>query len=120
MQAAPEQEEGGFKIPRLGRVRWSICAMLFFATSINYMDRQVISLLKPTLAHTIGLTEINYGYIVSAFQVAYAIGLLVTGWLIDKIGTRIGYMLIMGVWSLSAMGQYRIRVRHRARLPGPG
>jgi ACS family hexuronate transporter-like MFS transporter len=104
MQAAPEQEEGGFKIPRLGRVRWSICAMLFFATSINYMDRQVISLLKPTLAHTIGLTEINYGYIVSAFQVAYAIGLLVTGWLIDKIGTRIGYMLIMGVWSLSAMG----------------
>jgi ACS family hexuronate transporter-like MFS transporter len=68
------------------------------------MDRQVISLLKPTLAHTIGLTEINYGWIVSAFQIAYAIGLLGMGWLIDKIGTRVGYILIMGIWSLSAMG----------------
>ena len=78
--------------------------MLFFATSINYMDRQVIALLKPTLQHTIGLTEINYGYIVDAFQAAYAIGLLVAGRLVDKIGTRIGYILIMGMWSLSAMG----------------
>ena len=78
--------------------------MLFFATSINYMDRQVIALLKPTLQHTIGLTELNYGYIVDAFQAAYAIGLLVAGRLVDKIGTRIGYILIMGVWSLSAMG----------------
>jgi len=89
---------------RLGRVRWTICAMLFFATSINYMDRQVIALLKPTLAHTIGLTEISYGYIVDAFQIAYAIGLLGAGRLVDKIGTRVGYMMIMGVWSLSAMG----------------
>jgi len=88
----------------IGRVRWTICAMLFFATSINYMDRQVIALLKPTLAHTIGLTEIAYGYIVDAFQVAYAIGLLAAGRLVDKIGTRIGYMLVMGIWSLSAMG----------------
>ena len=89
---------------RMGRVRWTICAMLFFATSINYMDRQVIALLKPTLAHTIGMTEINYGYIVDAFQLAYAIGLLVAGRVVDKIGTRIGYILIMGIWSLSAMG----------------
>ena len=88
----------------MGRVRWTICAMLFFATSINYMDRQVIALLKPTLAHTIGLTEINYGYIVDAFQLAYAIGLLAAGRIVDKIGTRIGYILIMGIWSLSAMG----------------
>ncbi len=88
----------------MGRVRWTICAMLFFATSINYMDRQVIALLKPTLSHTIGLTEISYGYIVDAFQIAYAIGLLVAGRLVDKIGTRIGYMVIMGIWSLSAMG----------------
>jgi ACS family hexuronate transporter-like MFS transporter len=99
-----EQEEGGFSNPRLGHVRWTVCAMLFFATSINYMDRQVIALLKPTLTHTIGLTEINYGYIVDAFQAAYAMGLLAAGRLVDKIGTRIGYMLIMGVWSLSAMG----------------
>src|ERR1700747_1456089 len=99
----PEQE-GGFSSPRLGAVRWTICAMLFFATSINYMDRQVIALLKPTLQHTIGLTEINYGYIGDAFQAAYAIGLLVAGRLGATIGTRIGYILIMGVWSLSAMG----------------
>jgi len=78
--------------------------MLFFATSINYMDRQVIALLKPTLAVKIGLTEIAYGYIVDAFQIAYAIGLLVAGRIVDKIGTRVGYILIMGTWSLSAMG----------------
>jgi ACS family hexuronate transporter-like MFS transporter len=102
MEAA--QDESGLNGSPLGRVRWTICAMLFFATSINYMDRQVIALLKPTLAHSIGLTEINYGYIVDAFQLAYAIGLLLAGRVVDKIGTRIGYMLIMGVWSLSAMG----------------
>ena len=89
---------------RLGRVRWTVCAMLFVATSINYMDRQVIALLKPTLEHSIGLTEVGYGYIVDAFQIAYAIGLLGAGRLIDKLGTRIGYMLVMATWSLSAMG----------------
>jgi MFS transporter, ACS family, hexuronate transporter len=88
----------------LGRVRWTICAMLFAATSINYMDRQVIAILKPTLQHSIGLTEISYGYIVDAFQIAYAVGLLAAGRLIDKVGTRIGYMLVMAVWSVSAMG----------------
>lgn len=88
----------------IGRVRWSICAMLFVATSINYMDRQVIAILKPTLQHSIGMTEVQYGYIVDAFQVAYALGLLGAGRLIDKFGTRIGYMLVMAVWSCSAMG----------------
>ena len=78
--------------------------MLFVATSINYMDRQVIAILKPTLEHSIGLTEVNYGYIVDAFQIAYAIGLLAAGRLIDKLGTRIGYILVMAFWSLSAMG----------------
>jgi ACS family hexuronate transporter-like MFS transporter len=89
---------------RLGRVRWTICAMLFVATSINYMDRQVIAILKPTLEQSIGLTEVGYGYIVDAFQIAYAIGLLAGGRLIDKLGTRIGYMLVMAIWSLAAMG----------------
>lgn len=78
--------------------------MLFAATSINYMDRQVIAILKPTLEHSIGMTEVAYGYIVDAFQIAYAIGLLATGRLVDKLGTRIGYMLVMATWSLSAMG----------------
>src|SRR6202521_4146879 len=89
---------------RLGRVRWTVCAMLFAATSINYMDRQVIAILKPTLEHSIAMTEVSYGYIVDAFQIAYAIGLLAAGRLIDKLGTRIGYMLVMAVWSFSAMG----------------
>ena len=78
--------------------------MLFVATSINYMDRQVIAILKPTLEHSIGMTEVSYGYIVDAFQIAYAIGLLAAGRLIDKLGTRIGYLLVMAVWSVSAMG----------------
>jgi ACS family hexuronate transporter-like MFS transporter len=85
-------------------VRWTVCAMLFVATSINYMDRQVIAILKPTLEHSIGMTEVSYGYIVDAFQIAYAIGLLGAGRLMDKLGTRIGYMLVMAVWSASAMG----------------
>ena len=88
---------------RPDRVRWAICAMLFVATSINYMDRQVIGLLKPTLQNSIGLTEVNYGYIVAAFQVAYAVGLVVAGRLVDRLGTRAGYSLFMGVWSLAGM-----------------
>jgi ACS family hexuronate transporter-like MFS transporter len=78
--------------------------MLFAATSINYMDRQVIGLLKPTLEHAIGLTEANYGYIIAAFQIAYAAGLILTGRLVDEVGSRLGYSLIMGTWSVAAMG----------------
>jgi MFS transporter, ACS family, hexuronate transporter len=94
---------------RLGGVRWTICAMLFIATSINYMDRQVLSILKPTLMkpiaeHGIGMTEVGYGHIGAAFMIAYALGLLAAGRFVDKVGTRIGYMAIMAVWSLSAMG----------------
>ena len=98
--SSPEPSSG----TRLGRVRWTVCAMLFVATSINYMDRQVIAILKPTLEHSIGMREVGYGYIVDTFQIAYAIGLLAAGRLIDKLGTRIGYMLVMAVWSVSAMG----------------
>ncbi len=96
--------EGDTAPPRLGQVRWTICAMLFVATSINYMDRQVISILKPTLTHSIGMTELGYSHVVQAFQLAYAMGLLMAGRFVDKVGTRIGYMVIMAVWSLSAMG----------------
>jgi MFS transporter, ACS family, hexuronate transporter len=101
--AAFKSTENGASAHGAG-VRWTVCAMLFIATSINYMDRQVIAILKPTLEHSIGLTEVKYGYIVDAFQIAYAIGLLAAGRLIDRLGTRIGYMLVMAVWSLSAMG----------------
>jgi len=94
---------------RMGRVRWTICAMLFAATSINYMDRQVIAILKPTLMkpiaqHGIGMTEAGYGHIGAAFMIAYALGLILAGRFVDKVGTRVGYIVIMAVWSLSAMG----------------
>jgi len=97
-------DQDSFPGTRLGRVRWTICAMLFVATSINYMDRQVLSILKPTLEHTIGMTELDYGHIVGFFTFAYAVGLLAAGRFVDKVGTRIGYMVIMAIWSLSAMG----------------
>jgi MFS transporter, ACS family, aldohexuronate transporter len=87
---------------RVGRYRWTICALLFFGTTMNYVDRQVLGLLAPELQTKIGWNEIQYGYIVTAFQAAYALGLLLMGRLIDLIGTRIGYALSIGIWSLSA------------------
>ena len=102
--SSPALSPGSSSGLRLGRGRWTVCALLFVATSINYVDRQVIAILKPTLEHTIGMTEVGYGYIVEAFQVAYAIALLAAGRLIDKMGTHIGYLFVMAVWSLSAMG----------------
>ena len=87
----------------LSRVRWSVCAMLFFAASINYLDRQVLGLLAPTLQNSIGWTEAQYGYIVGGFQFAYAIGLVLSGRLVDKLGSRIGYVIVMAFWSLASM-----------------
>ncbi len=83
--------------------RWAICALLFFATTINYVDRQVIGILAPVLQKDIGWNEIEYGYIITAFQAAYAIGLLIIGRVIDKIGTKKGYSISMFVWSIAAM-----------------
>ncbi len=100
--------------------RWTICAMLFVATTINYMDRQVLSILKPVLAsatlhlqpffhgwptveRSISMNEIQYGNIVWCFQIAYALGVIFAGgsW---TVGCRRGYPIVTGVWSLSAMG----------------
>ncbi|HEY2842022.1 MAG TPA: MFS transporter [Bryobacteraceae bacterium] len=86
-----------------GSYRWRICALLFFATTINYIDRQVLGVLAPYLQPIIGWNEIQYGYIVAAFQGAYAIGLLAVGGLIDRLGTRIGYAIAISIWSLAAM-----------------
>ncbi|HEX3091786.1 MAG TPA: MFS transporter [Candidatus Angelobacter sp.] len=86
----------------VGHYRWTICALLFFGTTMNYVDRQVLGLLAPELQTRIGWTEVQYGYIVTAFQAAYALGLLLMGRLIDLIGTRVGYALSIGIWSLSA------------------
>jgi MFS transporter, ACS family, hexuronate transporter len=87
----------------IGNRRWTVCAFLFFATTINYMDRQVIGILAPDLQHIIGWSEVQYGYIITAFQCAYAIGLLLAGGIIDRIGTRLGYALAIGIWSLAAL-----------------
>ncbi|HSQ74982.1 MAG TPA: MFS transporter [Bacteroidota bacterium] len=89
--------------PRVGNFRWTVCALLFFATTINYIDRQVLGILAPTLEKEIGWSEIEYGYIVTAFQAAYAIGLLVVGRLMDLVGTKLGYTISMVVWSIAAM-----------------
>ena len=89
---------------RLGYVRWIVCALLFFAATINYIDRQVIGLLKPTLQKEFGWSELDYGDIVFSFQLAYAIGFLIAGRLIDRLGTRIGFAVAIVVWSIAAMG----------------
>jgi ACS family hexuronate transporter-like MFS transporter len=95
---------GGSTVGGGGSYRWSICALLFFATTINYVDRQVLGILAPVLQKEIGWNEIEYGYIVAAFTGAYAIGLLFVGRLIDTVGTRIGYAVSMVLWSVAAAG----------------
>jgi len=86
-----------------GYFRWVICALLFFAATINYIDRQVIGILKPTLQAEFGWTEIDYADIVFAFQLAYAVGLLVAGGIVDRIGARLGFVIAIVVWSIAAM-----------------
>lgn len=87
----------------VGRFRWVVCGLLFFATTVNYIDRQVLGILAPDLQRTIGWSESEYGYIVTAFQAAYALGLLVSGRLLDRFGTKLGYAAALVFWSLAAM-----------------
>src|SRR5438876_10278830 len=88
---------------RIGRFRWTICGLLFLAATINYVDRQVIGILKPTLQAQFGWSEIDYGDLVFAFQLAYAIGFLFAGRVMDIFGTKKGYALALTVWSIAAM-----------------
>ena len=90
-------------VERAVKYRYQVLALLFFATTINYIDRQVIGILKPYIADDLGWNELDYGLIVTAFQVAYAIGLLITGRLLDKIGIRIGYAAAIALWSVAGM-----------------
>ena len=87
----------------MGKYRWTICGLVFFATTINYLDRAVISLLKSSLTKEFSWSETDYSNIVVAFQVCYALGLLFAGRLIDKLGTKIGYGLATGLWSIAAV-----------------
>lgn len=108
------------------RGRWTICAMLFVATTINYVDRQVLSILKPILhgqtihlqplfsgwpsvETTINVTDREYGYVLAAFQIAYALGVVFAGRLVDRLGCRKGYPLVTGLWSLAAMSHALVR-----------
>jgi MFS transporter, ACS family, hexuronate transporter len=88
---------------RVGRFRWVICTVLLLGVMKNYMDRQVIGVLKTTLQHDLGWTEIDYGNLVFAFQAAYALGMVLVGRFIDRVGTRLGYALAMAFWSLASL-----------------
>jgi ACS family hexuronate transporter-like MFS transporter len=94
---------------RAGGFRWTICALLFFATTINYIDRQILGILAPELQRVIGWSESGYGYIVTAFQTAYAFGLLLFGRFIDRYGTRVGYLIAITVWSVASMAHAAAR-----------
>ena len=90
-------------------VRWTVVALIFFATTVNYIDRQVIGLLKPYIQDDLGWTEADYGYIVTAFQVAYGIGMLLGGRMLDRLGSKLGYSIAIIVWSLGAMAHATVR-----------
>lgn len=88
---------------RAGHFRWVICTLLLFGVTKNYMDRQVLGVLKTTLQHDLGWNEIDYSNLVFAFQAAYALGMVVVGRLVDRLGTRLGYAFAMVFWSLASM-----------------
>jgi ACS family hexuronate transporter-like MFS transporter len=88
----------------MGRYRWLVCGLLFLATTINYIDRQILALVKPILDDQLHWTNAEYGQVNSAFQAAYAVGLLLFGTLVDRVGTKIGYALSIAAWSVSAIG----------------
>lgn len=92
------------KTQPLGNYRWTICALVFFATTVNYLDRAVISLLKSDLSKEFHWNDGDYANIEIAFKLAYALGMLGAGRLIDKLGTKVGYLLATFLWSLAAVG----------------
>jgi len=89
---------------KIGNYRWTICTLIFFATTVNYLDRQVIGILKPLLESDLGIGEKAYSHIIMAFQLLYAVGMVVAGRLIDKFGTKLGYGVTVILWSIAAMG----------------
>ncbi len=89
---------------RTGYFRWVICGLLFLAATVNYIDRQVIGILKPTLQHEFNWTETDYANIIFAFQLAYAVGFVFAGRVIDWLGTKRGFAVAIIIWSLAAIG----------------
>jgi MFS transporter, ACS family, hexuronate transporter len=113
----PRASEASRGAAAIGYRRWVVCALLFFAATINYVDRQVIGLLKPTLQTQFGWSEIDYADIVFAFQLAYALGLLAAGRLIDRLGARLGFALAIIVWSVAAMAHAEAEAIGRVAAP---
>jgi len=92
------------EIKKFSNYRWTVCALIFFATTVNYLDRQVIGILKPLLESDLGIGEKDYSHIIMAFQLLYGVGMVIAGKLIDKFGTKIGYGVSVILWSIAAMG----------------
>lgn len=88
----------------IGKYRWVICALLFIGIGINYIDRQMIGILKPTLQADLKWTETDYASIVFWFQCAYAIGFLTFGRIIDRLGVRVGYAIAFTIWTIATIG----------------
>jgi ACS family hexuronate transporter-like MFS transporter len=89
---------------KFSNYRWTVCALIFFATTVNYLDRQVIGILKPLLESDLGIGEKDYAHIIMAFQLLYGVGMVIAGRLIDRFGTKIGYGISVILWSFAAMG----------------
>ena len=103
-ESQPSSRSTAAGLGRTGSYRWRICALLFFATTLNYVDREVISILKPTLMHNLVWNEIDYSNVIFAFQCAYAIGYAGGGRFMDRVGVRLGYAVAVFSWSLAAIG----------------
>ncbi len=88
---------------KIGKYRWTICGLLFFATTVNYLDRQVLSLLAPTLSKEFGWTNTDYANITAVFQFVYAISMLFAGRVVDKLGTKSGFVWAISIWSIGAV-----------------
>lgn len=97
------------QFPKRIGYRWWVLVLLFFATTINYIDRAVLGVLKPLLEKELDWTQVDYGWVVTAFQIAYAVGYISSGWLFDRIGVRLGYFLSVALWSLAAMAHGVVR-----------
>jgi ACS family hexuronate transporter-like MFS transporter len=103
MDAASEAKVAAAPAVRTGRVRWMVCALLFAAVVLSYLDRQVLSVLKPTLQRQYGWTEIGYGDVVFWFQAAYGLGYIIFGRILDRVGARAGYAIAVGLWTIGHM-----------------
>lgn len=98
--ADAERPEIVAAVERVGRYRWVICGLLFAATAINYVDRQMIGVLKPTIAHELGWNELTYADVIFWFQAAYAIGYISFGKIVDLLGARIGFSIAFVIWTI--------------------